>query len=233
MIELINNENSLSEFNNNISDKLVNEIFDPTLDLSVDYSEIFIDDFIQNEAIKEIPIIKSIVGVVKGGISISQFWFAKKLLAFIKEFNSGKIEETKLSSFKKKLNDDKKLGKKIAEKLMVFIDRNVEIKQTQIIANLFKAYVNQDISFEEFNNILITLSNLNPKSFNTFFELEKIDFSITEKNHKEIGQRNFEMEALISNSGFATEPSSWFRGFSLTDDGAKLFKFGIRPLGKR
>lgn len=233
MTELINDDKSLPEFRNNISDKLLDEIFSPTLDLSIDYSEIFIDDIIHNEAIKEIPIIKSIVGVIKGGISISQFWFAKKLLIFIREFNSGQIKLEKVQSFKKKLNEDQKLGKRVAEKLMIFIDRNIEIKQTQIIANLFKAYVNQDISFEELNNILITLDKLNPKSFNAFFDLEKIDFTITEQNHKEIGERNFEMESLITNSGFALEPSVWFHGFSLTQDGTKLFKYGIKPLTKK
>ncbi len=234
MSELINeNNNLISDANKNISDKLLNELFNPTLDLSIDYSEIYIDDIIENEIIKEIPIVKSIIGVIKSGISINQFWFTKKLLTFIQEFNSGNITSEKIQAFKLKLKSEDKFSKKIAEKLMIFIDRNIEINQTKITANLFKSFVNQSISFEELNNILITLDKLNPKAFNAFFELEKIDFTITEKNKNEIENRNKEMEALITNSGFAIETSSWFHGFKLTEDGSKLFEYGIKPLLKK
>ena len=113
---------------------------------------------------------------------------------------------------------------------MVFIDRNIEITQTKIIANLFVAYVNEKISYEDFNNVVITLDKLNPKAYNAFFEMEKFGFTITEKNHKEIGERNHEMESLINNSGFSLDNSVWFAGFSLTNDGNILFNYGLKPL---
>ncbi len=230
MSDLIKRNNKLTDSKGNISENLLNELFNPTFDLSIDYSEIFIDDIISNETIKEIPVIRSIVGIVKGGIAINQFWFAKKLLIFIQNFNNKEIEKSALVKFKKKIETNDRFGKKVAEQLMVNIDRNIEIKQTQIIANLFRAYVSEKITYEQFSSILITLDRLNPKAYSAFFALEKIDFDINESNHKEIGARDFELESLISIGGFAIKPSSWFSGFKLTDDGAKLFEFGIKPL---
>ncbi len=227
-----NNERLPDEESNQVSKQLFDEVLNPTLDLSVDYSEIYLDDLIDNEALKEIPIIKSIVGVVRGGISINQFWFAKKLLTFIREFNQNSIEAKKLEKFKSKLATDPKFGKKIAERLMIFIDRHIEITQTIIISNLFAAYVEEKIHYDQFKDIVATLDKLNPKAFESFFNLEKIDFVINEKNHDSIGARNFENEALITNSGFGLETSSWFSGFELTDDGRKLFDYGIKPLKK-
>ena len=232
MTDLLINDNYVDKPDSNISKILLSELMTPSIDLTIDYSEIFIDDLIDNEILKEIPIVKSIIGVVKGGISINHFWFAKKLLLFIKEFNDGSVKPERISDFKEKLENEKNFGKKIAEKLMVFIDRNIEIKQTQITANLFKAYVNGEISYDQFLNIIITLDKLNPKAYTSFFDLEKYDFYISSTNHQDFGARNFEMETLINNSGFATEPSDWFSGLKLTDDGVKLFKYGIKPLNK-
>jgi hypothetical protein len=233
MTDLSKNNNKISDAkSSSVSKQLFDEILNPTLDLSVDYSEIYLDDFIENEALRELPIIKSVVGVIKGGITINQFWFAKKLLTFIREFNQKTIDPENLQKFRSRISSDAKFGKKAAERLMVFIDRNIEITQTIITSNLFAAYVNGKMSFEQFNNIVATLDNLNPKAFQSFFTLEKIDFIIDEKNAKEMGARNFEMEALITNSGFGLETSGWFHGFSLTDDGRKLFDHGIRPLKK-
>ena len=230
MDKLKKGKHEIDKTNVGISKTLLDELAQPTFDLSVDYSEIFIDDFINNEAIKEIPIIKSAVGLVKGGISISQFWFAKKILLFIKAFNDGSISQEKLDQFKHRINCEKNFGKKVAERLMVYIDRNIEIRQTIIISNLFRAYVNEKLSYEQFNNIAITLDNLNPKSFDAFFELEKYDFHISSENHKKFGPRDFESETYILNSGFATEPSDWFSGLKLNDDGLNLFQYGIKPL---
>lgn len=229
---LQHHQSEIESSNEGVSKKLLNELFNPSLDLSVDYSDIYIDDIIENEGIKQIPIVKSVVGLVKGGIAINQFWFAKKLLVFIQTFNDGTISHKKLEDFKAKLNSEEKFGKKIAEQLMVHIDRNIEISKTKVISNLFKSYVNEDLSYEAFSEILITLNDLNPKAFNAFIELEKIDFQITSENHKQIGPRNFENESLITTSGFATEPSPWFSRFKLTNNGELLFKFGIKPMIK-
>ncbi|NPD47224.1 hypothetical protein [Lentimicrobium sp. S6] len=94
-----------------ISNELVSELFNPTFDLSIDYSEIYIDDLIENETLKEIPIIKSIVGIVRTGIAINQFWFAKKLLTFISSFNDGSINQKKLERFRTKVQSDEKFTK--------------------------------------------------------------------------------------------------------------------------
>lgn len=150
------NSNELNPENNNLSQKFIEEIVNPSLDLAIDYSEIFIDDLINNEIINKIPIVKSIVGIVKGGFAINQLWNAKKVLTFIKEFNNKKIEDEKREKFKQNLLHNPKKTQKIAEQLLIYIDRNIIISQTKIIANLFNAYVNEKITFDEFNNIVLT-----------------------------------------------------------------------------
>jgi hypothetical protein len=229
MKEIISNINSLEHKKKSFSESFLNEITDTSIDLSIDYSEIYIDDFIDNHIVKEIPIVKSVVGFVKGGIAINQIWFSKKLLTFIKTFNGKSIPFEKLNKFKEKLKSEPEFGKKIAEKLLVYIEKNSEINQTKIIANLFNAYVNEHISIEELNTILLCIDRLNPMTYNEFFRLEAIDFEINEESRKEI-KRDFLLEDLIVGSGLAAENSSWFTGFSLTKEGRKFYLYGLKPL---
>ncbi|MEX2380458.1 MAG: hypothetical protein WD530_06925, partial [Vicingaceae bacterium] len=142
----------------------------------------------------------------------------------------GTVNPEKIDFFKRKLSESPKFGKKIAERLMIFIDKNIEITQTKIITNLFKAFVNKDITYQELNGILTTLDKLNPKAFEWFFELEKTNFDINEENYNGNKDRNWEMEAMITNSGLGQETSPWFHGFKMNNDGLKLFEFGIKPL---
>ena len=230
MNELSTNENSLEE-SKSVSKNIFNELFNPTLDLTIDYSEIYIDDFINNEALKEIPFVKSVVGVLKTGITINQFWFAKKLFTFIQEFNKGDIKSEEYNSFRIKLQTDTGFEKKVAEKLMVFIDKHVEITQTKITSNLFRAFVNQQITYQELSDILISLDKLHPKSYNGFFELEKINFVIDDKNN-DLVERDYQLETLINNTGLGVETPQYFHGFELTNEGSKFFEFGLKPLIK-
>jgi len=221
-------KNELEE-SKSVSKNIFNELFNPSIDLAIDYSEIYIDDFINNEALKAVPLVKSVVGVLKTGVTINQFWFAKKLFTFIQEFNKGTIEERKFNEFKLKLQTDNKFEKQVAEKLMIFIDRHIEINQTKITSNLFRAYVNGNLNYTELCNMLASIDNLHPKAFNSFFEWEKIGFSIKSGDKKEI-KRQYDTELLIRNTGLGVEIPNFFHGFELTSDGAKFFEFGLKPL---
>ncbi|MEO1653143.1 MAG: hypothetical protein AAFU64_06335, partial [Bacteroidota bacterium] len=60
-MNLTEKNSDLKKEKSNVSKELFDELLNPSFDLSIDYSEIYIDDKIENEALKEIPIIKSVV----------------------------------------------------------------------------------------------------------------------------------------------------------------------------
>lgn len=221
------NQNNLPENNNSgLSKQFTNEMLNPSIDLAVDYSEIYIDDLMDNGALKEIPIVKSVVGVIKAGISINQFWFAKKLLTFIKEFNTGEIDPKKKLKFQEKINTDDKYRKKVSEQVMVFLDKFLEINKAKISANLFKAYVEEKITYEQFVSISICLEKLHPDSYRFLNELENLNYEINDKFE---GERNWSAEALLLTSGLAVETSDWWHGFKLKEEGQLLYELAIKP----
>ncbi|WP_031454316.1 hypothetical protein [Flavobacterium chungangense] len=219
---------NLQVSDNSMSQQFTQELLNPNIDLATDYSEIYIDDLIQNETLKEIPIIKTVVGVIKTGISINKFFFAKKLLSFIREFNSGQIDAEKKDKFQKKINDDSQFRKKSTEQIMVCLDRFNDVKKALILANLFKAYVEEKISYEKFVFISISMERLHPHSYSFFSALEKVNYKI---GHEFKGERDYDSESLLFSSGLAKEgPADWWSGFMLKEEGVLLYEFGIKPL---
>jgi hypothetical protein len=222
-----NQNNLLNKNTTSLSSQFSKELLEPSIDLSVDYSEVFIDDLIEDGILKEIPIVKSVVGVIKAGISINQFWFAKKLLTFIREFNTGQIDSEKKIKFQEKINSDLKYRKKVTEQVMVFLDKYLEINKAKVSANLFKAFVEEKLTYDQFISISISLDRLHPESFKFFNEIEKLNYEI---NHEYEGERNWEAESLILSSGLATETSDWWHGFVLKKEGRLLYELAIKPI---
>lgn len=153
---------------------------------------------------------------------------AKKIVEFIKTLNDGSLSEADYNRFRHKIDTDYSFGQKVAEKLLVMIDNQVEINQTKITANLFKAFIKHEITFDELSNILISLNNLHPLSYDFLFELERYNFKI--QDNSTVDQRKLDMENLVSSSGLGMRISPWSSGFQLNDDGIKLFELGIKPL---
>ncbi|MEP0972319.1 MAG: hypothetical protein ABJR05_05015 [Balneola sp.] len=203
------------------------ELTKPSIDLSVDYSEIFIDDIIDNEFLKDIPIVKTIVGAVNVGRSINQLWFAKKILTFIKEFNSGDIKTEKLTEFKEKLAKEPKFRQRMTEQVMIFNERFIEITKSKISAQLLVSYVNQEISYDEFISLNISLDRLHPDSYTFLKTLAETEYKVDEEKK---GEKNFDAQSLLLSSGLARETSSWSHGFEVKPEGIKLFEHGIKKI---
>jgi hypothetical protein len=213
--------------NKSLSQQFSGELLAPGIDLAVDYSEIFIDDLMDNPALKEIPLVKSVVGVVKGGIAVNQFFFAKKLLTFIQTFNSGQIDPEKKSKFQERINKDDRYRKKVCEQIMVFIDRFIEINKAKISANLFKAYVEEKITYEQLISLNIGLENLHPNSYAFLEKLSHDGYKVDENNPPQ--DRDHDGEALLQTSGLGARHSVWSAGFKVTPDGQLLCELGIKP----
>lgn len=222
-------DNLIKNQDNSLGNIFSNELLNPTFDLSIDYSEIFIDDFINNDSLKEIPIIKTLVAFVKTGISINQLFFTKKMISFIKEFNSGDIHSEKLLDFKNKIENDSSFRNNAVEQIMVFNDRFIQLQQSKISAQLLISYVNGFISFEDYINLNIFLERLHPKAYKLMQSIENLNYSIDDTFE---GDRDWETESILLSSGLGTEPGDFWSGFKLSVDGINLHKYGIKPLLK-
>lgn len=114
---------------------LKKSLFEPTLNVSSDLGELGIDQLLDNEVIKDVPIVGVFVKVSKAVVAIRDRYLLKKLIIFIMSINDGSISQVKIDDHRRRLeNEPKKLYKEL-ESIMIIVDRQLDIEKTMIFVN--------------------------------------------------------------------------------------------------
>lgn len=110
--------------------------------------EFLIDSNLNEGLLKEIPILSTIVGVAKSGISVADRLFLKKLVFFLNE-----VKDIPKDTREKMINNIDKSEKfkiKVGEKLMYIIDKCEDHEKSRLIAILFKSFINGGLDYDDF-----------------------------------------------------------------------------------
>lgn len=127
-----------------------NSALDSTIDLSMDVLEISIDELCKNDIVKNIPIIKTIVTGYTVGTAIYERHLMKNTLRFIVKFNAKTIKPKKLAKYRKKLNDNPNFAEDELGRVLFLLNKTIDSVKAEILANLFRNYVEETISWEQF-----------------------------------------------------------------------------------
>ena len=119
-------------------------------DIVSDYLELGIDSILDNDSLKEIPIIKTFIGVGKITKSIRERNLMKNLVIFINELNSGNIDKEKLKKHKEELNQNPKKAEKELGRILIILEQTIDNLKLSILGKLYKAYINQEINWDLF-----------------------------------------------------------------------------------
>lgn len=138
---------SLNE-QNQLVPSLFDTIFENGLDLTSELLEIPLDQILENEFIKQFPIVGSIVKLGNMSIALRDRYLLKKTIAFVSSLNCNKISQDELKKHKKKLLDNKKQMEKELENVLITLDRFNEVKKSVIYANFYLAFIDEDIEFD-------------------------------------------------------------------------------------
>ena len=190
-------------------------------DNALDYAEIGLDAFVSDEILKEIPIVKTVVGVVKSGLKVKEIIFAKKILTFLKEFHSGKLPKKKFEKFKKEFTTDEKYRAKVMEQIMVFNDTFLQIEKSKVFANLFAAHLNEAYGWDDFVNLSLCLNQLNMYGVSLFDDMAEFKNPFYGSLHDDVQNRH----PLLINSGTI---SIWGNHLDITVYGLYMYHYGIK-----
>lgn len=123
---------------------------DSVKDLSLDYLEVGIDSIIDNELLKDLPIVKTVHSIAKVSLAIKEKFFLKKFLTFIKEFNSGIVKEKEVIKRKKAIENNEEWIHKEIEYLVIYIENLDAVVKARILAVLYCDFVNKKIDWEKY-----------------------------------------------------------------------------------
>ena len=135
-------------------DKLVDDfeksLFNSSKDVISDYLEIGIDTLMNEGILKEIPIVNTIVGVLKIGKNVHDRNLLKQTLTFINEFNNNKISHDKLKQYKITIENNPKRCEEELGRILLLLNNFIDKEKSIMLAKIFKAYIEKIINWNEF-----------------------------------------------------------------------------------
>lgn len=125
-------------------------LFRASTDMIGDYIELGIDSFINEGILKDVPIVNTIVEVLKVGKNIHDRNLLKQTLTFINEFNSNNISNEIMNEYKENINKNPKKCEKELGRVLLYLNNFIDKEKSIMLAKLFKAYVSKTIIWNEF-----------------------------------------------------------------------------------
>lgn len=135
---------------------LLQPAFNPLLECA----ELGIDSILENDGLKSIPVVSTVLGIGKFGQNIHDRNLLKQTLNFIKTFNEGSINHEKLEKYKKKINEKPKYAEDELGRVLILLNSTIDVKKSQLLAKIFKAYVQEVINWEQFCEISDVINRL-------------------------------------------------------------------------
>lgn len=140
---------------------------DSIIDIGKEYLEISVDTLIESGAIKDIPIVNTVVGIFNVAGSVRDQLLASKLLRFLIQFSE--VSENERIAMAEKLNEDEKFAGRAGAAVIEILDRMESDKKPELAAKFFAAYARNEIPFEELRRILLALERV------PSFDIEKLE----------------------------------------------------------
>jgi hypothetical protein len=128
------NSQSLNIFDSVVSERLI--------EINSEILEAGIDQVIDNEFLKDIPILGIAFKTYSLAKKISENFFVKKILRFL--FHLKEIPKMERVKFVAELETIKQ-SKKVSEKILTVLNRLDDVNKASILGKLFKAYVKKYI----------------------------------------------------------------------------------------
>jgi hypothetical protein len=125
--------------------KSISDELNSVKDLAKDYAELGIDQLLNNEILREIPIVKTIVGLFDGVMSVRDAIFKRKVRQFFDSSHEHSHEQRE--KFARKLEDDSKYRRRVIDAILLKLDQLDSMEKTVLFARAFSAFVRGDINF--------------------------------------------------------------------------------------
>lgn len=113
----------------------------------IQIAEVALDSKTNNELLKSIPVLKQIVDGLNLYDSIRDRFLINKLGVFFNELDS--ISWTERTKFVDKLTNESNL-ERLCEQIIIYLDRCDSLEKAEIMTKLFKAFVIEEINFNDF-----------------------------------------------------------------------------------
>lgn len=159
----MSDENQSDRDNHSLSESLFASLKSPSLQLvGINYEAIIDTLILENDLVKAIPVCASVVSIAKFVGNVTNDLYLKKILRFLNCCSS--IPQPELEKFINEIESYPKEKQKVAESLLLLLDKFEQFEKSDALAKVFGAYVRGKITREEFEHYGYALNNINIKN---------------------------------------------------------------------
>jgi hypothetical protein len=116
--------------------------------LAKDYAELAIDGILDDGVLKDVPLVGTIIGVMKFGNSVNKHLSAKKLYKFLFELHSIPLEK-RIRKIEE-INSSKKYQSSVGEMIFELLEKIESDSKPEIIGKLFRAVIEEKIEYQTY-----------------------------------------------------------------------------------
>lgn len=183
--------------------------------LAAEYAELGLDAILDDNIAKDIPILSTVIGMVKVGFDIKGRIYLKKVASFLSPI--GETTQQEREEFVREHCDN---IKRFEETIMLILEHADRIEKTNLIGKVFKACILREITYAE----ALKLSHMINRAFwgdlQQLIENEKVQ--INEHNQSLIDAGLFEMS--ISGGGHRARYNRASVKYQISDYGRQIFR---------
>lgn len=168
-------------------------------DVFVDNAEVLIDQLIENQVLKEIPILGTTINLIKGAFSVRDKIYLSKIKRFLE--NIGQISEKQRIKLITESRKDANRRAKFGESLLYTIDQSDSMAKIDYISCAFESFLNNEINDEELRLICHAVRNAFVDDLVTIVESTNTPNQVILKHNVSSGlvianyqPKNFDME---------------------------------------
>lgn len=202
-----------------------NSLQDRAIECLGDILEIKLDSMLEDGILKDIPFISTAISIYRIGHTIHDRHYLKKLAIFIDQINRGIENETVRQEYIERFQKNQKSCNQELEYILILVDRYVGYDKPQMLAKLFRSFLNKDITWTEFSVYAEVIDRFLPGDA----ELLCTDLPLRINREKEQADSSARLVSL----GLMSEYMEWghFSGGTLNlsnkpDKRYKMTKFG-------
>lgn len=119
-------------------------------DVTIDMAEMTLDVILKNEALRSIPVVKTLLSIIETTQNVSNYLFLKKIVAFLS--NIKKVSAKKRKDMINKIDNSGEYKTKVGETLLNLLDKSDSTEKAAYLGTWFTAFLKGKISYGMFLN---------------------------------------------------------------------------------
>lgn len=144
--------------------------------IAADTVELGLDRIIDEGLLQDIPVVSTVINLVKAGANVRDYFFTKKLLKFLAAMSDLPKEERR--KLVEKLEADGDYRQKVGENIILLLERMDDIHKPELMARAFKAYLSSmidSVQLQRFNYAIDRLLMCDISKLPEFSQIESTE----------------------------------------------------------